>query len=244
MGSPPPAGSEKVVLKFRSVNNIVIAPASTESDNKSGNVVTGTNHTNRGDLCIVIPGKGQRKDLTLKQPLEFSLIRTGSRILLLGERNESFALGKRFAVAKLTVILSPRAKLRPRLLVTSGRLFPSPEIQVSTGKDLLIPCGQLGSKLPTFAELLSVLRLIIEDIYQIRLYPLQDSATLNIPLDMYGYLELIDRAAFFMQGLSFTGLLSACAKEQENGCAKVDDRPKQSSNDVQASIRESLGKAF
>ncbi|CAI8595411.1 unnamed protein product [Vicia faba] len=27
--------------------------------------------------------------------------------------------------------------------------------------------------------------------------------------------------------LSFTGLLSACAKEQENGCAKVDARPKQ-----------------
>jgi len=34
----------------------------------------------------------------------------------------------RFAVAKLTASLSPRAKLRPRLLVTFGRLFPSPEI--------------------------------------------------------------------------------------------------------------------
>jgi len=45
-----------------------------------------------------------------------------------GERNESFALGKRFAVAKLTASLSPIAKLRPRLLVTSGRLFPSPDI--------------------------------------------------------------------------------------------------------------------
>ena len=51
-----------------------------------------------------------------------------------GERNESFALGKRFAVAgltasrKLTASLSTRAKLRPRLLVTSGRLFSSPEI--------------------------------------------------------------------------------------------------------------------
>ena len=59
-------------------------------------------------------------------------------------RSESFALGKRFAVAKLTASLSPRAKLRPRLLVTSGRLFPSPEIQVSTGKDLLIPRGRAG----------------------------------------------------------------------------------------------------
>ena len=45
-----------------------------------------------------------------------------------GERNESFALGKRFAVAKVTASLSRRAKLRPRLLVTSGRLFSSPGI--------------------------------------------------------------------------------------------------------------------
>jgi len=37
-------------------------------------------------------------------------------------------LGKRFAVAKLTASLLPRAKLRPQLLVTSRRLFPSPEI--------------------------------------------------------------------------------------------------------------------
>lgn len=44
-----------------------------------------------------------------------------------------FALGKRFAVAKLTASLSARTKLRPRLLVASGRLIPSPEIQVSTG---------------------------------------------------------------------------------------------------------------
>ncbi|KAL5061310.1 hypothetical protein RYX36_032914, partial [Vicia faba] len=131
-----------------------------------------------------------------------------SRILLLGERNESFALGKRFAVAKLTASLSPRAKLRPRLLVTSGRLFPSPEIQVSTGKDLLIPRGRAGLEASylhtylrnrTFAELLSVLRLILGDIYQIRLCALQDSATLTLPLDRYGYLGLIDRAAFFMQ---------------------------------------------
>lgn len=59
----------------------------------------------------------------------------------------SFALGKRFAVAKLTASLSARAKLRPRLLVASGRLIPSPEIQVSTGKDLLIPRGLEASYL-------------------------------------------------------------------------------------------------
>jgi len=41
-------------------------------------------------------------------------------------RSESFELGKRFAVTKLTAILSPRDKLQPRLLVTSGRLFRHP----------------------------------------------------------------------------------------------------------------------
>jgi len=38
-------------------------------------------------------------------------------------RSESFAPCKRFAVAKLTASLSPRAMLQSRLLVTSGRLF-------------------------------------------------------------------------------------------------------------------------
>ena len=66
MGSPPPAGSEKVVLKFRSVNNMVIAPASTGSDNKSRNAVTGTDHTNRGDLCIVIPGPRMLEIVVIK----------------------------------------------------------------------------------------------------------------------------------------------------------------------------------
>ncbi|KAH0765313.1 hypothetical protein KY285_001184 [Solanum tuberosum] len=60
----------------------------------------------------------------------------------LPQQIQRLALGKRFAVAKLTASLSARAKLRPRLLVASGRLIPSPEIQVSTGKDLLIPRGR------------------------------------------------------------------------------------------------------
>jgi len=42
------------------------------------------------------------------------------------ERSESFLLGKCFVVAKLTASLSPRAKLRSRLLVTSGHLFRHP----------------------------------------------------------------------------------------------------------------------
>ena len=50
------------------------------------------------------------------------------------ERSESFALGKRFAVSKLTDSLSPRAKLRPRLLVTSGRLFRHPRSKPAPAK--------------------------------------------------------------------------------------------------------------
>jgi len=44
------------VLKFLSVNNIVIAPANTGSDNNNSTAVINTAHTNSGILCIVIPG--------------------------------------------------------------------------------------------------------------------------------------------------------------------------------------------
>ena len=50
------------------------------------------------------------------------------------ERSESFALGKRFAVATLTASLSPRAKIRLRLLVTSGRLFCHPRSKSAPAK--------------------------------------------------------------------------------------------------------------
>ena len=53
---PPPAGSKKVVLKFRSVNNIVIAPAKTGKDNNSKNTVIKIDQTNSGSRSIVIPG--------------------------------------------------------------------------------------------------------------------------------------------------------------------------------------------
>ena len=56
MGSPPPAGSKKVVLKFLSVNNIVMAPASTGKLNNRRNAVINTDHTNKGSLCIDKPG--------------------------------------------------------------------------------------------------------------------------------------------------------------------------------------------
>jgi hypothetical protein len=56
MGSPPPLGSKKDVLKLRSVNNIVIAPAKTGKDNNSKKAVIKTAHTNNGTLWAVIPG--------------------------------------------------------------------------------------------------------------------------------------------------------------------------------------------
>jgi hypothetical protein len=39
-----------VVLKFLSVNNIVIAPANTGNDNNNKNAVIKTDHTNKGRL--------------------------------------------------------------------------------------------------------------------------------------------------------------------------------------------------
>ena len=55
MGSPPPAGSKKVVLKFRSVNNIVIAPANTGRDNRRRIAVRRTDHAKRGRYSIDSP---------------------------------------------------------------------------------------------------------------------------------------------------------------------------------------------
>ena len=55
MGSPPPAGSKKEVLKLRSVNNMVIAPAKTGSESKSKIAVRRTAHTNKGMSSIDIP---------------------------------------------------------------------------------------------------------------------------------------------------------------------------------------------
>ncbi|KAF1856452.1 hypothetical protein Lal_00043681, partial [Lupinus albus] len=50
VGSPPPVGSKKVVLKLRSVNNIVIAPANTGNDISNKKAVIKTDHTNKGNL--------------------------------------------------------------------------------------------------------------------------------------------------------------------------------------------------
>lgn len=44
------------MLKLRSVNNIVIAPAKTGNESSSKKAVMKTAHTNRGVLFAVIPG--------------------------------------------------------------------------------------------------------------------------------------------------------------------------------------------
>lgn len=56
MGSPPPVGSKNVVLKFRSVNNIVIAPAKTGRDRSNKIVVMKTDQTNKFSRSQIIPG--------------------------------------------------------------------------------------------------------------------------------------------------------------------------------------------
>jgi len=56
IGSPPPVGSKNVVLKFRSVNNIVIAPASTGRERSSKIVVINTDQTKRLSRSQIIPG--------------------------------------------------------------------------------------------------------------------------------------------------------------------------------------------
>ena len=48
MGSPPPAGSKKVVFRFRSVKSMVIPAAKTGSDRRRRTAVMRTAHTNRG----------------------------------------------------------------------------------------------------------------------------------------------------------------------------------------------------
>jgi hypothetical protein len=48
MGSPPPEGSKNVVLKFRSVSSIVMAPAKTGRERSSRMAVIITDQTNSG----------------------------------------------------------------------------------------------------------------------------------------------------------------------------------------------------
>lgn len=54
IGSPPPDGLKKELLKFLSVNNIVIAAASTGKDNNSKKAVISTAQANKGNKFIFI----------------------------------------------------------------------------------------------------------------------------------------------------------------------------------------------
>jgi len=56
IGSPPPATSKNEVLKFLSVNIIVIPPANTGNDNNNNTAVITTAHPNNANLCNFIPG--------------------------------------------------------------------------------------------------------------------------------------------------------------------------------------------
>lgn len=55
IGSPPPAGSKKLVLIFRSVRSIVIAPAKTGRESRRRTAVIFTLQTNRGIRSKTIP---------------------------------------------------------------------------------------------------------------------------------------------------------------------------------------------
>ena len=56
MGSPPPAGSKKVVFRFRSVKSMVIPAARTGSERSRRTAVISTAQTNRGTWYIVMAG--------------------------------------------------------------------------------------------------------------------------------------------------------------------------------------------
>jgi hypothetical protein len=66
IGSPPPAGSKKVVPKLRSVSSMVMAPASTGSDSSSRNAVTSIDQANSGILCSVMPGARMLRIVVMK----------------------------------------------------------------------------------------------------------------------------------------------------------------------------------
>ena len=55
-GSPPASGLKKAVPKFLSVSIIVIAPAKTGSERSNRKAVISIDQTNKGILCMVMPG--------------------------------------------------------------------------------------------------------------------------------------------------------------------------------------------
>jgi len=51
--SPPPAGSNNDVLRFRSAGSLVIAPANTGSDKSRRGAVTPTDHTKMTFVLVI-----------------------------------------------------------------------------------------------------------------------------------------------------------------------------------------------
>lgn len=66
IGSPPPAGSKNLVLKFRSVSSIVIAPAKTGKESSNKKAVTRTDQTNNLSRSKVIAGDRILKIVVIK----------------------------------------------------------------------------------------------------------------------------------------------------------------------------------
>jgi len=69
MGSPPPAGSKNLVLKFRSVSNMVIAPASTGRARRRRIAVSRTDHTKRGISSKDMPSPRMLEMVVIKLAL-------------------------------------------------------------------------------------------------------------------------------------------------------------------------------
>lgn len=66
MGSPPPTGSKKVVLKLRSVKSMVKAAAKTGREKAKRKDVIITDQTNKGTLDQSIPSVFILKIVTIK----------------------------------------------------------------------------------------------------------------------------------------------------------------------------------
>jgi hypothetical protein len=66
IGSPPPLGSKKDVLRFRSVRSMVIAPARTGRDRRSRIDVINTDQINREVWSQYIPGERILKIVVIK----------------------------------------------------------------------------------------------------------------------------------------------------------------------------------
>jgi len=69
MGSPPPAGSKKEVLKFRSVRSMVMAPARTGKDSSNSKAVSKTDHAKSGIISSDIPSPRMLASVVIKLAL-------------------------------------------------------------------------------------------------------------------------------------------------------------------------------